>query len=193
MPNRGTTRRKILDLAENLLQQLGYNGFSYQHLSTALGIKNAAIHYHFPSKEDLGMAIIERTKGRFYKWTNNPENRVLPVGKQLDWFVKIYQYNLNQGHRVCLIGALATDYYTLPSSMQSAIDHLSNDIQKWVARLLDSGRQSGELEFEGSSQDKSVCLISSLTGSLQLARLMGEEYFHKTVNQIYIDLKLTYI
>ncbi len=192
MASRGTTKRKILDLAENLLQRLGYNGFSYHHLATELGIKNAAIHYHFPSKEDLGIAIIERTKGRFYKWIYNPENRVLPVRQQLEWFVKIYQYNLNRGHRVCLIGALATDYYTLPASMQSAIDHLSNDIQKWVARLLDSGRQSGELAFEGSSQDKSVCLISSLTGSLQLARLMGEEYFHKTVKQIFVDLNLTY-
>ena len=192
MANRGTTRRKILDLAENLLQQLGYNGFSYHHLSSALGIKNAAIHYHFPSKEDLGMEIIDRTKDRFHKWINHPENRILPAKDQLDWFIKIYQYNLHTGNRVCLIGALATDYYTLPPTMQNAINQLSGDIQKWVARVLDSGRQSGDFQFEGSCQDKSVCLISSLTGSLQLTRLMGQEYFQKIVNQIYIDLNLTY-
>ena len=61
MAPRGTTKRRILDLAENLLQRLGYNGFSYQHLSKELGIKNAAIHYHFPTKEELGVEIIERT------------------------------------------------------------------------------------------------------------------------------------
>jgi AcrR family transcriptional regulator len=190
--SRGTTKRKILDLAELLLLRLGYNGFSYQHLSRELGVKNAAIHYHFPTKEELGVHIIERTRGRFIKWVNNPENRVLPVRQQLDWFVKTYRYNLNAGNRVCLIGSLATDYYTLPPAMQAAINQLSSEIQKWMARLLDSGRQSETLWFEGNSQDKAACVLSSLTGSLQLARLLGNDYFFQAVNQIYVDLKLTY-
>ena len=192
MAGKGITKRKILDLAELQLQRLGYNGFSYHHLSQELGIKNAAIHYHFPTKEALGVHIIERTKGRFNKWVNHPENRILPVRQQLDWFIKTYKYNLNSENRVCLIGSLATDYYTLPLAMQNAINKLSGEIQKWMARLLDSGRLAGEIQFEGNSQDKATCILSSLTGSLQLARLLGNEYFHKTVNQIYIDLNLTY-
>ena len=90
MASRGTTKRKILDLAESLLQQRGYNAFSYHHLSSELGIKNAAIHYHFPSKEGLGIKIIERTHDRFKKWTSNPENRILSAKEQLDWFIKSY-------------------------------------------------------------------------------------------------------
>lgn len=190
--SRGTTKRKILDLAELLLQRLGYNGFSYHHLSRELGVKNAAIHYHFPTKEELGVQIIARTRGRFTKWVNHPENRVLPVRQQLDWFVATYRYNLNSENRICLIGSLATDYYTIPPAMQAAINQLSSEIQKWMARLLDSGRQSGTLRFEGSSQDKAACVLSGLTGSLQLARLLGNDYFFQAVNQIYIDLKLTY-
>ena len=192
VPSKGTTKRKILDLAELMLQRLGYNGFSYHHLSNELGIKNAAIHYHFPTKEALGVQIIQRTRERFGKWVNNPENRIMPVRHQLEWFVKTYRYNLNAQNRVCLIGSLATDYYTLPPAMQSAINDLSLEIQKWMAKLLDGGRQTGVLQFEGNSQDKAVCILSSLTGSLQLARLLGNEYFYKTINQIYIDLKLTY-
>ena len=192
MASRGTTKRKILDLAESLLQQRGYNAFSYHHLSSEMGIKNAAVHYHFPSKEGLGVRIIERTHDRFKKWTNNPENRILSTKDQLDWFIKSYQYNLNTGNRVCLIGTLSTDYFTLPTPMQSAIHALSYDVQSWVARLLDSGRQAGEVSFEGRSKDKALCVISSLAGALQLARLLGDEYFHRIVKQIYIDLKLTY-
>lgn len=192
MASKGTTRRKILDLAESLLQRRGYNAFSYHHLSQELGIKNAAIHYHFPTKEALGLQIIKRTRDRFSKWTNNPEHRILATKEQLDWFVKSYQYNLNSNNRVCLIGTLATDYYTLPTSMQSAINKLSYEVQLWAARLLDGGRQTGELHFEGRSQDKAICIVSSLAGSLQLARLLGNEYHFRVVEQIYIDLNLTY-
>lgn len=191
MAAKGITRRKILDLSESLLQRLGYNGFSYHHLSRELGIKTAAIHYHFPTKEALGVHIVDRTRERFNRWVNNPENRIMPVRQQLDWFVKTYQYNLNLENRVCLIGSLATDYYTLPGDMQKAINELSREIQKWMARLLESGRQNGAINFEGNSQDKAICIISSLTGSLQLARLLGNEIFFRTVDQLYLELKLT--
>ncbi len=191
MAMRGSTKRKILDLAESLLQRRGYNAFSYHHLSQELGIKNAAIHYHFPTKEALGLQIIERTRDRFSKWTNHPEHRILPTKDQFDWFIKSYQYNLNSDNRVCLIGSLATDYYTIPVSMQSAIHKLSYEVQIWTARLLDSGRQAEELSFKGRAQDKALNIISSLAGSLQLARLLGNEYHYRVVKQIYIDLNLT--
>ena len=191
MAARGVTRRKILDLAESLLQTQGYNGFSYHHISQALNIKNAAIHYHFPTKEQLGLAIIKRTRDRFGKWIHHPENRILPVRKQIDWFIKTYQYNLSKD-RICLIGALATDYQTLPASMQVAVDKLSYEIQSWVSGLLESGQQNGQLSFNGNSQDKALSIICALTGSLQLVRVLGKEYYQRIVNQIIIDLNFTY-
>ena len=181
-----------MDLAESLLQRRGYNAFSYHHISQELGIRNAAIHYHFPTKEALGLQIIGRTRNRFNKWISSQDNRILSAKEQLQWLIKSYHYNLKSDHRVCLIGSLATDYYTLPPSMQAAINKLSHEVQSWTARILDSGRQSGEFEFNGSSQDKALCIVSSLAGSLQIARLLGNEYHYKVVNQIYIDLNVTY-
>ena len=43
------TKDKIRNLAEELIRTKGYNAFSYADLSAPLQIKNAAIHYHFPS------------------------------------------------------------------------------------------------------------------------------------------------
>ena len=52
MPVPLSTKDKILDLASNMLQEHGYNGFSYGHISKQLGVRNAAVHYHFPTKAD---------------------------------------------------------------------------------------------------------------------------------------------
>ena len=54
------TDEQILNAAEDLLQRRGYNAFSYHHIAIQLGVRNAAIHYHFPSKEDLGVALVKR-------------------------------------------------------------------------------------------------------------------------------------
>ena len=52
-------KESILKLADHLIKAKGYNAFSFHDLSKAIGIKTASIHYHFPTKSDLGIAIIQ--------------------------------------------------------------------------------------------------------------------------------------
>ena len=53
------TRDQIMDRAAHLLMSRGFNGFSYRDISAHLGVKNAAIHYHFPAKKDLALALVD--------------------------------------------------------------------------------------------------------------------------------------
>src|SRR5271166_6069351 len=50
----------ILDVAEQLAQTRGYNGFSYADIAAELSVTKASLHYHFASKAELGRALIER-------------------------------------------------------------------------------------------------------------------------------------
>ena len=60
MNNNKNTAELILDAAQVLVQEVGFNGFSYAHIAEKVGIRTASIHYHFPNKEDLGEALITR-------------------------------------------------------------------------------------------------------------------------------------
>jgi AcrR family transcriptional regulator len=84
------SKRTILNMAEDLLQYKGFNGFSYANIASELGVKNAAIHYHFPTKEAMGVAVIKRYRDRFQLWINNSRVKDLPPEKKLDWFFGIY-------------------------------------------------------------------------------------------------------
>ncbi|WP_345191535.1 TetR/AcrR family transcriptional regulator, partial [Gluconacetobacter tumulicola] len=37
-----------------------YNVLSFREIAKAVGIKNASMHYHFPTKGDLGAALARR-------------------------------------------------------------------------------------------------------------------------------------
>ena len=52
--------QRILDIAEQLAQTRGFNGFSYADIAQELLVTKASLHYHFPSKAALGRALIER-------------------------------------------------------------------------------------------------------------------------------------
>ena len=53
----GGTAERILDAGERLAQTKGFNGFSYANVAAELGITNAALHYHFAGKAELGLAL----------------------------------------------------------------------------------------------------------------------------------------
>ena len=59
------TRDEILKVASHLLQTRGFSAFSYAHIAETLNVKPAAIHYHFPTKTDLGLALIEKFRTRY--------------------------------------------------------------------------------------------------------------------------------
>ena len=59
------TASRILDVAEQLVQVRGFNGFSYADIAAELHITKAALHYHFAGKADLGEALITRYASRF--------------------------------------------------------------------------------------------------------------------------------
>ena len=64
-PDQADTATRILDSAERLVQQRGFNGFSYADVASELGITKASLHYHFSSKAELGEALIARYAERF--------------------------------------------------------------------------------------------------------------------------------
>ncbi len=53
-------KEAILNAAENKARLGGYNNFSFRELANEVGIKSASVHYHFPTKADLGAELVKR-------------------------------------------------------------------------------------------------------------------------------------
>ncbi|HET6720448.1 MAG TPA: TetR/AcrR family transcriptional regulator [Rhodocyclaceae bacterium] len=72
------TTGRILDAAERLFMEHGYDGASMRMLTTAAGVNLAAINYHFGSKEGLMQAVFKRRLA----WLNGERLRVLDALEQ---------------------------------------------------------------------------------------------------------------
>jgi AcrR family transcriptional regulator len=178
------TKSEILDLAENLLLDRGFNGFSYASISSVLKIKNAAVHYYFPSKADLGVAIIQRARERFAKWNRDPRMVSKPPQEKLEAFFRSYLRFLEAGQQVCLGGALETDFKTLPSKMQVETKKFASDILHWMEEVLEEGREKRFFSFPGEAKDQAILILSSLQGALQMTRAVGSSSLHLAMAQI---------
>lgn len=54
------TKSRILDAAESLFMEHGFEATSLRQLTTAAGVNLAAVNYHFGSKEELFQAVLTR-------------------------------------------------------------------------------------------------------------------------------------
>ncbi len=180
----GDTKKKIMDLGEKLLLVQGFNGFSYADIASSLGIKNAAIHYHFPSKCDLGLAVIERSRQRFDRWAASRRTEEMADPAKLDGFFEIYRHYLTRSDSVCLSGALETDFTTLPEPMQEEARALVADLLAWLERFLDEGRARGSFSFPGTPRDQAIVVLAVMQGALQMSRVMDSSTFDAAVSQI---------
>src|SRR5688500_17707188 len=114
------TAQRILDVAERLVQTRGFNGFSYADIADALRVTKASLHYHFPSKADLGRRLNERYETTCLAATGAAEAGSTEPREQLKRYAKIYADVLRDG-RMCLCGMLASDYATMPKAMKEEV------------------------------------------------------------------------
>jgi len=171
--DRTGTANEILDVAEHLVQIRGFNAFSYADVSGELVLSNAALHYHFPSKSDLGKALITRYAVRFVAALAEIDNSLAdPLGK-LDAYAELYAVVLRR-QRMCLCGMLAAEFETLSEGMRDAVTLFFEKNEKWLAGVLKQGREDGTLSFAGSPLDEARSIVSTLEGAMLIARSFGD-------------------
>src|SRR5258707_13488000 len=140
-----STREEIIKLGDQLIRDKGYNAFSFYDISKKLKIKNASIHYHFPTKTDLGLSVLEDHTKKLLALIESTTTKS-PVFK-LNAFLSIYTKIKTEG-RVCLVGSLATDLHTVDVKMAKHLKAFATKILEWVASILEEGRQKKVFAFQ---------------------------------------------
>src|SRR6266852_4816449 len=139
------TEDRILDIAEQLVQTRGFNGFSYADVAAQLRIRKASIHYYFPTKADLGRIVIERYHRSFRRELDQIEQRTPDARQRLKQYIDLYDNVVTEKNRVCLCGMLAADFTTLPKVIRDRVVAFFEENERWLEKILEDGRKARTL------------------------------------------------
>ena len=172
---RSGTAEQILDLAEMSIQTRGYSAFSYQDIADALGITKASIHYHFASKTDLGIAVVDRYVERFEAaFIAIAEDQSQPSMAMLDFYISPYLGYARTPDHVCLCGALAGEILALPPQLRARVDRFFRAHQTWLTGILKRGAARGEFTLAAPASKTARLIFGALQGALLVKRTTGE-------------------
>ena len=158
-------RADILEHASILLRTRGFNAFSHRDLAERTGIKSSSIHYHFPTKQDVGVALIRQYREDLAQLLQSLSP--LPVPERLAGFVAPFVATAHTGDQWCLAGMLASDYNSLDELLRDEVRQFFDLAEHWLAD------QAMALQPALGPDDAQVCAQSAmalLEGSLLLAR-----------------------
>jgi len=178
----GKTAAALADTFTELVMERGYNAVSYADLAKRLDIRTASIHYHFPTKGDLGMAVLRRYQDRAFSalgplvpgdaqsYRNAFENMLIPVRS----LAKMQSSS-------CLVGVLGAEFASLPDDVKAGVEQFFETQQHFLTRLLEEGRAAGAFDFNGDAEAMAKLIASTLQGAILIKKARGDANYMDSI------------
>ena len=165
MPN---TLETLLDAAEDGMRLRGYHAVSFRELADELGIKSSSVHYYFRQKEDLGQALIERYRERFFAALEAELTGAEPPQERVRAFTRVYRQALISSDKICLCGMLGAESCGLPEPVTAAVAKFFDDNIEWLVANLPAELPAAD------RRKKAHHIVATLQGAMMLASSLGK-------------------
>ncbi len=177
---------RLLEVAEQMIQEQGLNGVSFQDLADAVGVSKASVFHEIKNKQLLAVALIRRRKTKY----NDRYARVAACSDSAPEKLKQIAANLHCGlrrRRTCLLTALAASINMLSSDALKELPQAVVRTAACLSAVFDQGREEGSLEFQGDPESSEIGYFTLLQGLQVLLQAKGDHSALEGAAAVYID------
>jgi TetR/AcrR family transcriptional regulator, transcriptional repressor for nem operon len=170
-------RDRILEAAAREFHQRGFQATSLDDIIAASGVCRSNLYYHFRSKEELGLAVLDSLAERFATGVLEETlcNGRLPARRRLERFLGLITEGLETGayRRGCPFGNLAAE---LAGEHAKFRERLGGFFRRWEAALvgcLRDGIRRGEFRPDLDVDRVATALVGQFEGAVLLSKTYG--------------------
>ncbi|MDX7953790.1 TetR/AcrR family transcriptional regulator [Lichenihabitans sp. Uapishka_5] len=154
-----------MEAARLTVQDLGYGGLSFRELAKDVGIKSASIHYHFPTKGELVVAILRDYTAYHEALLHGIETEGADGGALLRHYTDMFRRTLLNGNRMCLAGMLSAERNELPEGVGTELVRWGEMNEGWIARVLGPG-DDGDADWR---RHRARAIFAAVSGAQMIA------------------------
>ena len=176
-----TTREHIIEAADTLFYQQGFEYTSFSHIAQSVKISRGNFYYHFKTKDQILESVIElrlkRTGALLDEWERDFSNPVDRIRK----FINILIINKTKIKRYgCPVGSLCTELVKLDHPSQKTANALFTLFRDWLAKqFVLAGR-------EADANNLALHLLARTQGVATLVQSIADDGFVSSeVEQMY--------
>lgn len=174
------TRDRIVDKADQLFYEQGFEHTSFAQIAEALGISRGNFYYHFKTKDEILDAVISHRLVRTNSMLDNWELEGCTPTNRIRSFVNILIMNRAKIKRYgCPVGTLCSELVKLNHPAQGHANELFVLFRTWLCRQFEQlGRHddADELAMHLLAFSQGVATLSSA--------FQDEKFIQSEVNRI---------
>lgn len=175
-------RSEILDAAEKLFSEKGFDGTSTNDILDEVGIARGTLYYHFKAKEDILDAMIDRITGRLIQKAKKiAAKKELPVMQRLTMTMLSLNVDNDLGHEI-MKQVHKPQNALMHQKMQEQMIASVNPV---ITELIMEAISQGICQTEFPSEATEMILLYSNTAFDELANLSNSERLIKIEGFIY--------
>jgi TetR/AcrR family transcriptional repressor of nem operon len=170
-----TTKEKILDAAQDLIQTRSFHGFSFQDLADRVGVRKPSLYHYFDSKDAIALAVLERAAAwvRTRMAKADGENPAARLERYFEMFRDVH----GKGERMCPGGSFASLFGGVSSSVQSTLHRFTKLHLDLLESIVRDGAERGQFEIKDQRpRDVAMQIFAGVQGALMIGRLTGDTH-----------------
>jgi len=187
------THERILETAQRLFMEKGYEQTSLQDIIDQLGgLTKGAIYHHFKSKEDIMFAVVNRIyEYHDQAWEDVMERHDLNGLEKLKYLIKQSIFSENQNEML----QLSIDFAKNPKMLAYQIQNIFEDAVPFIEPIIRLGMADGSIQTDYPKElTEVVLLLSNLWLSPLVIKATPEEvaqrvkFFRHLLSSIGIEI-----
>ncbi len=166
------TKQKILRETRKLLVANGFHNTSISEIIQKTGVKKGNLYYHFPSKEDLGLAVLEDARDEFFTILSKSFVGPTPL-KQIENFLLALLQEQENNNFVggCLFGNAALEMSDSNPRFSVVLNEVFSSWTDQLEELLSKAQEQDILASKQPPRLLAKLIVASLEGGIMMARV----------------------
>ncbi|MBQ4833809.1 TetR/AcrR family transcriptional regulator [Pseudoalteromonas sp. MMG010] len=169
-------KEALLKAAESKVRIGGYGNFSFRELANEVGIKSASVHYHFPTKADLGAALAHQYTNSFLAALGDPVAIKASGKNPIEVYSQLFRSALITDNKMCLCGLLGAESDSLPEQVRTEVKRFFNQNLAW---LCSAHAENGDKNPAQSA----IATVSILEGAMMISKSLDDNSYFEQVTQ----------
>ncbi|MCA1951650.1 MAG: TetR/AcrR family transcriptional regulator [Hyphomicrobiales bacterium] len=164
------TREKVLATTEILMSDRGYEGVSIKDIAAAIGLRTAAIFYHFPTKADLAAAALDRARRDLAVLLAGIDAAEAMPRRRIVMFLETFGRIKTERSAFCFAGILAATRGIIPDPARDAAARFGETLLDWLRANLAASRPDLDAAIRAR---RALAILALAEGALLVARMQG--------------------
>jgi TetR/AcrR family transcriptional repressor of nem operon len=158
-------RDRVVAAARELLHKQGYRGSSMEQIAATAGVSKSNVYYHFPTKEDVGIAVLESHRGDFEAVVlSTLLCRDVPATDRLHSMLSLLAGQRTVAQLGCPFGNLAAEMSEHSERLRCYLSGMFESMTERLATVVAEAQASGAVRSDITPRTAAALMVQTAQG-----------------------------